>query len=108
MRQGMSRFAEFTRAKPWLRVTLAACPPALTFRAPPGRLPPTASSTSSLPDRGEAVTSLETRTAAAAEDRGAARAHPDARHWIGGEAGAGGPGLLHVLGPSTGAGRRRV
>jgi malonate-semialdehyde dehydrogenase (acetylating) / methylmalonate-semialdehyde dehydrogenase len=48
------------------------------------------------------VTSLDTRSAAPPQDRGAARAHPDARHWIGGQAVAGGARFLDVLSPSTG------
>jgi malonate-semialdehyde dehydrogenase (acetylating) / methylmalonate-semialdehyde dehydrogenase len=56
----------------------------------------------------KSVTSLDTRTAAPAPDRGAARAYPDARHWIGGQAVAGGPSFLDVLSPSTGAVISRV
>jgi malonate-semialdehyde dehydrogenase (acetylating)/methylmalonate-semialdehyde dehydrogenase len=48
------------------------------------------------------VTSLDTRSAAPSQDRGAARAHPDVRHWIGGQAVGGGPRFLDVLSPSTG------
>jgi malonate-semialdehyde dehydrogenase (acetylating) / methylmalonate-semialdehyde dehydrogenase len=48
------------------------------------------------------VSSLDIREAAPARDRGGARSHPDARHWIDGEATAGGPQLQDVLNPSTG------
>jgi malonate-semialdehyde dehydrogenase (acetylating)/methylmalonate-semialdehyde dehydrogenase len=48
------------------------------------------------------VTSLDTRSATPPQDRGAARAHPDVRHWIGGQAVAGGARFLDVLSPSTG------
>jgi len=54
------------------------------------------------------VTSLETRTAAPAPDRGASRAYPDATHRIGGQAVAGGPRFLDVLNPATGAVISRV
>jgi malonate-semialdehyde dehydrogenase (acetylating)/methylmalonate-semialdehyde dehydrogenase len=54
------------------------------------------------------VTSLDTRSAAPAPDRGTARAHPDVRHWIGGQAVAGGPRFLDVLNPATGAVISRV
>ena len=54
------------------------------------------------------MTSLDTRTAAPAPDRGTARAYPDVRHWIGGQAVAGGPNFLDVLSPSTGAVISRV
>jgi malonate-semialdehyde dehydrogenase (acetylating) / methylmalonate-semialdehyde dehydrogenase len=56
----------------------------------------------------KSVTSLDTRTAAPASDRGAARAYPDVRHWIGGQAVTGGPSFLDVLSPSTGAVISRV
>jgi malonate-semialdehyde dehydrogenase (acetylating) / methylmalonate-semialdehyde dehydrogenase len=54
------------------------------------------------------VTSLDTRTAAPAPDRAAARAYPDVRHWIGGQSVAGGPRFLDVLSPATGAVLSRV
>jgi malonate-semialdehyde dehydrogenase (acetylating) / methylmalonate-semialdehyde dehydrogenase len=54
------------------------------------------------------VTSLETRTAATAPERAAARAYPDVHHWIGGQAVSGGPRFLDVLNPSTGAVLSRV
>jgi malonate-semialdehyde dehydrogenase (acetylating) / methylmalonate-semialdehyde dehydrogenase len=54
------------------------------------------------------VTSLDARTATPAQDRGAARAYPDVRHWIGGQPVAGGPRFLDVLNPSTGAVLSRV
>jgi malonate-semialdehyde dehydrogenase (acetylating) / methylmalonate-semialdehyde dehydrogenase len=61
-----------------------------------------------FPDRGDPVTSLETRTAATAPERVAARAYPDVHHWIGGQAVSGGPRFLDVLNPSTGAVLSRV
>jgi malonate-semialdehyde dehydrogenase (acetylating) / methylmalonate-semialdehyde dehydrogenase len=61
-----------------------------------------------FPDRGDPVTSLETRTAATAPERAAARAYPDVHHWIGGQAVSGGPRFLDVLNPSTGAVLSRV
>ncbi len=54
------------------------------------------------------MTSLDTRSAAHPQELGAARAHPDVRHWIGGEAVAGGARVLEVLNPSTGAVISRV
>ena len=54
------------------------------------------------------MTSLDARTATPAQDRGAARAYPDVRHWIGGQPVAGGPRFLDVLNPSTGAVLSRV
>jgi malonate-semialdehyde dehydrogenase (acetylating) / methylmalonate-semialdehyde dehydrogenase len=54
------------------------------------------------------VTSLDALTATPAQDRGAARAYPDVRHWIGGQPVAGGPRFLDVLNPSTGAVLSRV
>jgi malonate-semialdehyde dehydrogenase (acetylating) / methylmalonate-semialdehyde dehydrogenase len=54
------------------------------------------------------VTSLETRTAATAPERAAARAYPDVHHWIAGQAVSGGPRFLDVLNPSTGAVLSRV
>ena len=54
------------------------------------------------------MTSLDTRTAAPAPDRAAARAYPDVRHWIGGQSVAGGPRFLDVLSPATGAVLSRV
>ncbi len=54
------------------------------------------------------MTSLETRSATPAPDRGGARAYPDVRHWIGGQAVAGGSRFLDVLSPSTGAAISRV
>ncbi len=53
------------------------------------------------------MTTIDTRSAAP-QDRGAARAHPDVRHWIGGQGVAGGPRFLDVLSPSTGAVISRV
>ncbi len=61
-----------------------------------------------FPDRGDPVTSLDTRTAATAPERAAARAYPDVHHWIGGQAVSGGPRFLDVLNPSTGAVLSRV
>ncbi len=54
------------------------------------------------------MTSLDTRTSAAATERAAGRAYPDVRHWIGGQAVAGGPRFLDVLNPATGAVLSRV
>jgi malonate-semialdehyde dehydrogenase (acetylating)/methylmalonate-semialdehyde dehydrogenase len=54
------------------------------------------------------VTSLDTRTAATAPERAAARAYPDVQHWIGGQAVSGGPRFLDVLNPATGAVLSRV
>jgi acyl-CoA reductase-like NAD-dependent aldehyde dehydrogenase len=54
------------------------------------------------------VTSLDLRATAAAQERGAPRAHPDVHHWIGGQSVAGGPRFLDVLNPSTGAVISRV
>jgi malonate-semialdehyde dehydrogenase (acetylating)/methylmalonate-semialdehyde dehydrogenase len=54
------------------------------------------------------VTSLDTRTAATAPERAAARAYADVQHWIGGQAVSGGPRFLDVLNPSTGAVLSRV
>ncbi len=54
------------------------------------------------------MTSLDLRATAAAQERGAPRAHPDVHHWIGGQSVAGGPRFLDVLDPSTGAVISRV
>ncbi|HUR93619.1 MAG TPA: CoA-acylating methylmalonate-semialdehyde dehydrogenase [Gemmatimonadales bacterium] len=54
------------------------------------------------------MTSLDTRSAPSAQDRAATRAHPDVRHWIGGQAVAGSARFLDVLSPSTGAVISRV
>ncbi len=48
------------------------------------------------------MTSLDAPSAAPPQNRGAGRAHPDVRHWIGGQAMAGGARTIDVLNPSTG------
>jgi malonate-semialdehyde dehydrogenase (acetylating)/methylmalonate-semialdehyde dehydrogenase len=54
------------------------------------------------------VTTLETRPAAPAEDRGSQRAHPDATHWIGGRPVVGSGRFLDVVNPATGTVISRV